>query len=525
MSSRAGALGTSFWRKPSFPHSLIPSFLLSYFPPLLLSSSSRIRHVRPLQTATLLVLLLTRLTCDADVTGAESEVPENARPSILVIYTDDQRYNTLHSLGNNEIATPNLDRLVREGTSFTRAHIMGGMHGALCAPSRAMLMTGRSLFDLQDSGDIIPEGHIMMPTQFAASGYATFGTGKWHNDRPAFNRAFQFGENIFFGGMLWPQNGGQEHPWIHHYDPTGAYPDSTKEQSDIFSSTLFTNAAVDFIRSRKESDAPFFAYVAYTSPHDPRTPPEPFKSSYVADSISLPANYLPEHPFDNGELKVRDEMLAPHPRTEAIVKSELAAYYGMISEVDAQIGRLIDALEETGVRENTIVVYAGDNGLAVGSHGLMGKQNLYDHSMRIPMVISGPGINRGEQRDALVYQYDVFPTLAELVGISVPATVDGQSLVPVLRRPDATVRDAVFYAYKDLQRGVRTADDWKIIRYNVDGVDTVQLFNLADDPNETVNLAGDPDYADRLAQMDSLLLVQSKLNHDRIDLSLPNWGK
>ncbi len=471
----------------------------------------------------LFVLLLSG--CDSEISGAESEVSANPRPNVLILFTDDQRFNTVHSLGNEEIRTPNMDRLVREGTAFTHAQTMGGMHGALCAPSRAMLMTGRSLFNLQESGDVIPESHVMMPTQFASAGYKTFGTGKWHNNKQAFNRGFQSGKNIYFGGMHWPQDGGHEGPWLHDYDESAMYPDSTREQRGPFSSTLFADAAIEFIRSRNEADSPFFAYVAFSSPHDPRTPPEPYASWYQADSVSLPSNFAPQHPFDNGELAVRDELLLPHPRTPEAVRKEIALYYGMVSEVDAQIGRILDVLDETGVREKTIVVFAGDNGLAVGSHGLLGKQNLYDHSMRVPLVIAGPGVPKNERRDALVYLLDLFPTIAGLADVKIPSTVDGRNLSSAIQNSEAPVRDAVFYAYKNIQRGVRTSDNWKLIAYDVNGESHRQLFDLASDPDELTNLADDTTFGRELARMDSLLIRESRANNDRLDLSETDWGK
>lgn len=444
---------------------------------------------------------------------------------MLILFTDDQRFNTIRALGNDEIRTPNLDRLVESGTAFTRAHIMGGMHGALCAPSRAMLMTGKRLFNLQEAGDYIPADHVMMPEAFAAADYETFGTGKWHNNKQAFARAFANGDNIFFGGMHFPKDGGHEAPWLFRFDSTGVYPDSLKEQAGPFSSTLFADAAIQFIKSRTESEQPFFAYVAFSSPHDPRTPPMPYADWYSASTISLPKNYAPEHPFDNGDLTVRDELLLQRPMAANAVRAELAAYYGMISEVDAQIGRILDALDSSGQLNNTIIVFAGDNGLAVGSHGLLGKQNLYEQTVRIPMVIAGPGIPRNERRDALVYQFDLFPTLAELAGVRLPVGVDGTSLAGLLRDPDAYVRRSVFYAYRDLQRGVRSDDDWKLIRYSVGDTNHVQLFNLKEDPDELNNLANDTSYAGVLFRMDSLLVAEAVNNNDPLNLVAKNWGK
>ncbi len=472
------------------------------------------------------------------VVGCRGVEPRPA-PNVIVLFTDDQRYNTVGALGNDEISTPNIDDLVARGTAFTRAHIMGGQHGALCAPSRAMLLTGRPLFSLLDKGDVIPEAHVTMPQHFRAAGYRTFGTGKWHNNRQAFNRSFEDGDNIFFGGMHWPADGGHERPMLHHYDSTGAYGADTRWQGDRYSSALFADAAVSFIKRYADEAAsgnsgmnatdPFFVYVAFSSPHDPRTPPEPFAAAYTADSVSLPDNYAPEHPFDNGELYVRDEKLLPHPRTEEAVRKDIAAYYGMISEVDAQIGRIVDALEAAGLSDNTIIVFAGDNGLAVGSHGLLGKQNLYDHSMRVPLVLAGPGVNAGVQRDDLVYLFDLFPTLAESAGLDTPPTVEGRSIVSMLQGEGAgsssAGRDAVFYVYKDVQRGVRTKDDWKLISYNVDGVQRHQLFDLRSDPHELENLYDSPKATSARTRLQSLLIEKSREFDDPLSLDKPDWGK
>ena len=464
----------------------------------------------------LLIFLVVTAACQPADT---SDDPLN----VLVLYTDDQRFNTIAALGNDEIVTPNMDRLVAEGTAFTHAHTMGGLHGALCAPSRSMFMTGRPLFSLQGPGNVIPPEHTMMPEVLQAAGYSTFATGKWHNDRPAFARGFQAGDHLFFGGMHWPGAGGHEAPQLYAFDTTGAYPQENRRQVHGYSSMLYADAAIDFIRQPHE--APFFVYVSFTSPHDPRTPPAPYDAWYAPDSVSLPPNYMPEHPFDNGELRVRDEMLREHPRTEQIAREELALYYGMISEVDAQIGRILDALDDTGLRERTLVVFAGDNGLAVGSHGLLGKQNLYEHSMRVPLIFAGPGIPRGETRDALVYIHDIFPTIAGVLEISAPESVEGSDLLPVIQGTQTAIRDTVFYVYRDFQRGVRLSDGWKLVQYNVAGVQTAQLYNLNEDPHEVHNLAADPAHAGRLSDMESALLNISRTYNDPLDLSLDSWGK
>lgn len=414
---------------------------------------------------------------------------EARRPNVLFLLADDQRPDTIHALGNDLIQTPHLDRLVRTGTAFTRAYCMGSTQPAVCVPSRAMLMSGRTLFRAPVDLAAVP----LMPEVFGAAGYDTFGTGKWHNRPASYARAFRQGADIFFGGMA-----DQFHTPIYPFDPSGQYPAASKHPAEHFSSETFADAAIGFLQSRKGSDRPFFCYVAFTSPHDPRTPPGSYATMYDPAKMPLPANYLPEHPFDNGELKVRDEQLAPWPRTPAIVRKELADYYGMISHHDAQIGRILQALDATGEAANTIVVFTSDHGLAIGSHGLMGKQNLYEHSMGTPLVIAGPDVPQGRRSDAFCYLFDLFPTLCELTGVAVPSTVEGVSLAPILEGEPFAPRDSVFGAYMLVQRSVRDRQ-WKLIRYP--RVDRTQLFNLADDPDERRDLSAEPGYAERMAAM------------------------
>ena len=444
------------------------------------------------------------------------------RPNILVLFTDDQRFNAVNALGNPEVKTPTMDRLVSQGTAFTHGCIMGGTIGAVCAPSRAMLMTGQTLFHIDRSiirPQQVPENQrppfVMFPELFRREGYTTFGTGKWHNGEKLYARCFDRGENIFYGGM-------SDHLKVPvaDFDPSGAYPKNKRHIAAKFSAELFSDSAIKFLREYRE-DKPFLAYVAYTSPHDPRMAPKEFAAMYSPEKVSLPPNFMPQHPFDNGEMKIRDEELAPWPRTPEIVRQHIAAYYAMISHLDFHMGRVLKALEESGQAENTIVVFAGDNGLAVGQHGLLGKQNLYDHSVRVPLVIGGPGVPKGGKTDSLCYLLDIFPTLCDLTGTAAPKTVEGKSLAPLFRNPKARVRDSVFLAYRHFQRGVRT-DDWKLILYNVGGKQTTQLFDLRNDPWEIKDLAArEPG---RVKEMRGLLKQWMKQVEDPLDLDKPDWG-
>ncbi len=456
---------------------------------------------------------------------AQSQKGTHQAKNILVLYSDDQSYNTLRILGNKEIHTPNLDKLAQQGLAFTQAHVMGGHQGAVCVPSRAMLLTGRYVNRLPGDGAILPDSIISLPEVLQKKGYATFHTGKWHSDKISHNRLFNTGDNIFLGGMHFPKDGGQIHPSVYHYDSTGEYPIKASWHSDTFSSQLYADAAIKFLLGSVAKTTPFFCYVAFTSPHDPRTPPKKYKEMYNPANISLPPNFLPLHPFDNGDLNVRDENLIPRPRSQADVRREIALYYGMISEMDEQVGRILDALDKAGLRENTVIVFAGDNGLAVGQHGLVGKQSLYEHSIRVPMIISGPGIKKNERSNAFVYLSDIAPTLYDYLGVEKPATVEAKSLLPILFDPKKMVRHSIYNVYGHWSRSLKTSDGFKIIVYNVDGKTTTQLFNLIKDPWEMHDLSADDKFAGKILEMRSILKKEMADAYDDLNIDLPDWGR
>lgn len=470
------------------------------------------------------------------------------KPNVLFIFTDDQRFNTISALGNSEIETPNIDRLVARGTTFTHAHIMGGTSGAICMPSRAMLMTGRTLFSLKEEGQCIPPEHTAMPELFRANGYVTTHTGKWHQDKASHGRCFSTGAKIFGfkrdKGWYEACNGHWHIP-VHDFDPDGVYdrnggynepaiepfqaPFEQTKENGRHSAEVFSDAAIEFIRNHPASDGgragkPFFLYLAHIAPHDPRQYPARLRAKYNRNTVSLPDNFRIRHPFNNGDLYVRDELLAEFPRRPDSIRQHLADYYAIIHHVDEQVGRVLDALEASGQAENTIVVFAGDNGLAVGQHGLMGKQNLYDHSVRVPLIFAGPGIPAGKQTDALCYLLDIFPTLCELTDQEIPATVEGRSLLPVIRGETDQHRDVLHFAYRHWQRGVRK-NDWKLIEYCVNGNRHTQLFDLTADPLEMNNVADAPEQAERLADLRRELARWHEELHDtRPKHGQPFWN-
>lgn len=455
---------------------------------------------------------------------------EKERPNFLFLFTDDQAFQTINALNNPDVKTPHMDRLVKRGTTFTHCFNQGAWHGAVCVASRAMLNTGRYVWSCggDDCGD-----HPLWGETLGKAGYDTFMTGKWHNRKPALQRSFKtIGPTG--GGMFGSKDPNAEanaekgivndpydrprpgNSWSP-YDETLEGHWRQVDGETVHSSKLWADTAIDYLNNHaKQSQNPFFMYVAFHAPHDPRQSPKRFVDMYPPEKIKIPPNYLPEHPFDQGDHKLRDEVLAPFPRTKEAVQVHLSEYYAIISHADDHIGRILDALEATGKADNTIIIFSADHGLAVGQHGLMGKQNQYDCSVRMPYVFCGPGIEAGRKIDAMVYLQSAFATTCEMAGIKAPDAVQFPSLVPLLTGEKSKLYDSVYGAYRDFQRMVRT-ERYKLIRYP--HVGEVQLFDLRDDPWETKDLAEDPQYAQTVKTLDAELRRWMKITGDELDLA------
>ena len=424
----------------------------------------------------------------------------------MVLLADDMRADTIAAHGNPNIKTPNIDALVRSGTSFHRCYIQGGNSGAVCIPSRAMLLTGRSW--LQINTDNLRDTDLL-PEWFSTHGYTTFGTGKWHNGKESWLRSFKKGRSVFMGGM-------SDHTKVPISELTDAGQLSEPKISGTFSSELFADATIDFLEHHDRA-TPFLAYVAFTAPHDPRQPPENFVAPYYKNLPPAPKNFLPKHPFDNGMLNnLRDENLAPWPRPETMIREQIAEYYGLITHMDFQIGRILKSLDESGLRDNTIIVFASDNGLALGSHGLLGKQNVYEHSMRVPLIISGPNIPINQKTDAMSYLLDLFPTLCELASLPQPSELHGKSLHPILSGELQSVRDTIFLPYMKIQRAIRD-ERWKLICYPK--IQYLQLFDLQNDPHETQNLIDNHEFRGEAERLLNQLRDWQQTLGDRVSIS------
>ncbi len=212
---------------------------------------------------------------------------------------------------------------------------------------------------------------------------------------------------------------------------------------------------------------------------------------------------------------IRDELLAPWPRRPDEIQRHLRDYYAVITGLDYHIGRLLLALRQCRLYDNTIIVFSSDNGLAIGSHGLMGKQSLYEHSAKVPLVIAGPGIPRGGS-DALVYLMDIFPTVCEMISAPIPTGLDGRSLKPVIDGKTAGVRETLFLSYRDVQRAIRD-HRWKLIRYP--SINKTQLFDLEYDTDEMHDLADDPAKSRRIERMMAQLQEWQKRLGDKAPLT------
>ena len=425
-------------------------------------------------------------------------------PNIVFIFADYQRADTIAALGNPVIKTPNLDRLVKRGVAFTRAYMQGGNQGATCVPSRAMLLSGRSLAQIDEK--LLK--HQTWPHAFGAAGYATFAAGKWHNGPPSIPKSFQQAKALFVGGMANPLKAPTSDML-----PTGKLTPSKISPKHLCEEA--TDETLAFLKSQ-DGKQPFFSYLAFDGPHDPHIVPEGFPIDYAPASIPLPPNFLPQHPFDNGQMVIRDEQLMKWPRPEADVKTMLAEYYRYISFLDVQVGRVLDAVDASPYAANTIIVYAADSGVARGSHGLIGKQNLYEHSMRVPLIVAGPGIAADKRSEAMCYLFDVLPTLGKLCGVTTPPGSNGRELAAVLKDPSQSARPFLMFGYRSIQKALSDGR-WKLIRYP--HVDRTQLFDLQADPYETKDLSTLPEHAERIKEMLAKLAAEMKADGDNDPLT------
>ena len=484
-----------------------------------------------MRLSTFLSILLASLP--VAISAPAQEAPAK-RPNILFILTDDQQPESLSAYGNTVCKTPNIDRLAAEGMTFDGARHMGAWSGAVCKPSRTMIMTGRSVWRIPGKGSPYGEddrtrvpadiAEQSMAAVFNRAGYDTFRTCKIGNSYPEANKLFK--TNL---------------------------EKSCREGNAEEGSAWHADQVLDYLGKREGSQAaePFLIYFGFSHPHDPRNGTPELLAHYGAKNDwdpehpgpanpaapPLPDTWLPAHPFPDGHPDLRDEVavqgVMAH-RDPATVRNEIGREYACIENIDGQIGRVLAKLEAMGELDNTYIFFTSDHGIAVGCHGLMGKQNLYEHTWRVPFIARGPGIKPGSRAAGNFYLMDMLPTFCDLAGIAAPPTVEGLSIRPVLEGKQDTVRDTMYGAYAGgTKPGMRAAlnGDWKLIQYDTlaGKVHETQLFNLKENPHEylkehqapeviaatghtpnpeQVDLAEDPAYADQRAKMEALLKTE-----------------
>ncbi len=440
-----------------------------------------------------------------------------ARPNVIFLFADDMRPDAIRARGNPIIETPNLDRLMAEGTSFTRAITAY----PICHVSRAEIFTGQSAFrsGYPYRSRTIPKETMLWPQAMTNAGYHAWYVGKWHTPGTAWNSGFTETSGLYSGGgggkdARKTQYDYKDRPvtgyrgWTFKTDDNKPLPDKGIGLTpDI--STLFADAAIELLK--RKPDKPFFMQVNFTAPHDPLLKPPGFEKKYDPKKIPLPENFAPQHPFDHGNFNGRDEVILPHPRTPKDIREELAVYYAVVSHLDAQIGRIVDTLKKSGQYDNTIIIFSSDHGLAMGSHGLMGKQNQYEHSIGVPLILAGPGIRKNTRSSGQCYLRDLYPTICEMIGIPIPKTVQSTSLVPLLRGEKQEVHPFVIGYFTDTQRMIREGD-WKMVWYPKR--ERYQLFNLKGDPYEVQSLDKSPAQIQRIAGMRNRLESWLRENRD-----------
>ena len=463
-----------------------------------------------------------------------------AEPNILFIFADDQSYDTLGPHDDPLVQTPHLDQLARHGMQFTHCYNMGSWTGAVCVASRTMLNTGSTLWRaLKKDGQLRmlrrknnqsdpSQLNTMWGPRMRQLGYETYFTGKWHvqadteklfthvkRERPGMppdTRKPPFHEEGYHRPVK-----GQPDKWSPYDTKFSGFWEGGRHWSEVLA-----DDAIGFLqdageKARQSQAKPLFMYLAFNAPHDPRQSPKEFVDKYPLDKIKLPAPFYARHPHDTAGLTPtrRDESLAPYPRTEYAVKVNRQEYYAIITHLDEQIGRILAELKKQGLQKNTWIIYTADHGLSCGHHGLMGKQNMYDHSLRAPFIIVGPGARPNSRTAEPIYVQDVMATCLDLAGDAKREGIGFQSLLPILGGKKSRY-ESIYGAFMDAQRMVRH-DGWKLILYPQ--LKVKLLYDLNEDPQELNNLAGDASQLPRMRTLFGRLQALQKEHDDQVDLS------
>lgn len=492
----------------------------------------------------ILVTLLGLASCLGNASAETvSPQPEQTKANVVLIFADDQMWNSLGLLEDSEVKTPNLDSLAAKGVAFSNAYNMGSYAPAVCVSSRAMLNTGaflwraealtkyrRNMPDRNSPKNLNTINYVLEKSTPEAywsqymqqAGYETYFAGKWHVQGVDANKIFDHTLNVR-GGMP------KAHSTFYNRKFEPGKPDGVPYNKALEGfwkggkhwSEVLADDSETFFQQAKASDKPFFMYLAFNAPHDPRQAPKKYVDMYDVDKIKVPENFLPEYPYNEyagAGRTLRDERTAPFPRTEHAIKVTRQEYFALITHMDEQIGRILTALENSGKADNTYVFFTADHGLAVGDHGFLGKQNMYDSSMKVPFLLTGPGIPANSTVAAPIYLQDVMATSLAIAGVEKPSQVDFNNILPLAQGKTTKGKyGSIYGAYSVTQRMYRN-DKYKLVMYPRANV--VRLYDMENDPLETKDLAeSDKRPVVLLKELFKAFQQQQQLMNDPLDVS------
>jgi len=506
------------------------------------------------------LLLLLDCVYPVLVSGAEKDTPR--RPNIVFIMTDQHRWDCLGANGNRQIRTPHLDRLARAGANFTHAFV----NAPVCVPSRASFLTGRYPHSHKNRVNYTPlaRSEVLMQARLREAGYSTAAIGKLHLHPPTVQEAKRTGFDQvelhdavrsldpYSDYIAWRKERDPTAKEIYHRAlakniPLGKNPFRQAIDEKFTETTWVGERTRHYIRTLSEDEKPFFIFSSFWKPHSPFEVPAPYDSLYDDMKIPLPV-----------ERTLKDIRLLPPPLRLLILRGRpqfgmdrerllwiYRSYYGAISHIDREVGRIMKALKEAGQAENTIVVFSSDHGDQLLEHGLMGKNCFFESSVRVPLIFHSLGRIRSGQHDHLVESVDVLPTLFELAGLPEPYENQGRSLAPLIGTAsrDYLPKEAIFSenvipevitsGSLDFEfekgagiKGIRHPDarmvrtlNWKF-NYYAEGY--AELYDLRKDSGETKNLADSPEHREIVLEMKERLL-HWLISADETDQIAPRW--
>ncbi len=430
---------------------------------------------------------------------------ERRKPNLLLIVADDHRGGTLGIDGDPRRATPRLDELARQGVRFTKAFC----NAPVCTASRQSFITGRlpHATGVTRLTTALPDTAVTLADWLAKAEYDTAGIGKMHfnsKNPHGFQERVDLHEWNEWLAVKPPEGGDQRRPWNPFKDPAAVWLNAACRPEGLpaaaMDSTYFADQAIDYLRHHKAD--PFFLMVSFYDPHSPFHFPRDWQSRFRRSSFKAP-------PITEEDRRLQPKVF--QSLTEREIRGIQAAYYTSLSFLDFQVGRVLDALDESGLTKDTVVVFLGDNGYMLGEHGRFEKHCFYEPAVRVPLIVRWPEqLPAGKRVDAMVESVDLFPTVLELLGNAPPKNLHGKSFVPLLRgEPGAKGRDVVFSEYLENEEAMVRSERYKLIvgtgrRKRLDGYEVddpspgpyLRLFDLQTDPDENLDLSSKAEFRD-----------------------------